>query len=114
MSDADAIYRVFFTNDDAGANAGNDYGTSGAIIVDDADGVDMAGTVSGQSSITLSCDYDGNVQRGGGSGGTNAPITVVGIGLSTGQFVSATGTIERSTSNSISLVAPLERNYTNP
>jgi len=114
VSDADAIYRVFFTNDDAGANAGNDYGTSGAIIVDDADGVDMAGTVSGQSSITLSYDYDGNVQRGGGSGGTNAPITVVGIGLSTGQFVSATGTIERSTSNSISLVAPLERNYTNP
>lgn len=114
VSDADAIYRVFFTNDDAGANAGNDYGTSGAIIVDDADGVDMAGTVSGQSSITLSFDYDGNVQRGGGSGGTNAPITVVGIGLSTGQFVSATGTIERSTSNSISLVAPLERNYTNP
>ena len=32
QGDADAIYRVFYTNDDAGANAGNDFGTAGAII----------------------------------------------------------------------------------
>lgn len=114
ISDPDAVYRVFFTNDDAGDNAGNDYGTSGAIIVDTAAGADMAGSVAAQSSVTLSYDYDGNVQRGAASAGDPAPITVVGIGLSTGQFVSATGTIERSTSNSISLVAPLERNYLNP
>ncbi len=113
-NDADAIYRVFFTNDDAGDNAGDDYGTSGAIIVNDATATPMSGTVSGSSTITLSYDYDGNIQRGAASAGVDAPITVVGIGLSTGQFVSTTGTIARSTSNTVSLVAPLERNYTNP
>jgi hypothetical protein len=38
----------------------------------------------------------------------------VGIGLATGQYVKATGTIARSTSNSVTLTAPFERNYANP
>lgn len=114
VNDSDAIYRVFFTNDDAGDNLGNDFGTANAIIVDDASSVDMSGTVSGASSVSLSYDYDGNVQRGSASASTDAPITVVAIGLSTGQYVSATGTIARSTANVVSLVAPLERNYVNP
>lgn len=115
VADPDAIYRVFFTNDDPpGANLGNDYGTANATLVDDAAGVDMAGPVSGQSSITLTYAYDTNNQRGGASAGTNAPITAVAIGLSSGQFVSATGTIERSNANNVALVAALERNYDNP
>lgn len=114
VADADAIYRVFFTNDDAGANAGNDYGTANAVLVDDASGVDMAGGVGGQPTITLTYAYDTNNQRGGASAGTNVPITAVAIGLATGQFVSATGTIERSNANSVALVAALERNYANP
>jgi hypothetical protein len=112
--DADAIYRVFFTNDDAGDNAGYDYGTSNAILVDDATGTDMSGAVSSQTSVQLTFAYDTNVQRGSASAGDDAPITCIGIGLETGQFVKATGTITRSTSNSVSLVAPLERNYQNP
>ena len=60
----------------------------------------------------MTFDYDGNVQ-GGRTAGTDAAITAVAIGLSTGQYVSATGTIARSTANSISLVAALERNYEN-
>jgi hypothetical protein len=59
-------------------------------------------------------DYDGNIQRGAGSAGTDAPITVVAQGLSNAQYVKATGTIARSTANSISLVSSLERNYSNP
>ena len=114
VNDSDAVYRVFFTNDDAGDNLGNDFGTANAVLVDNASGVDMAGTVGGASSATLTFDYDGNVQRGAASAGVDAPITVVAIGLSTGQYVSATGTIARSTSNVVSLVAPLERNYVNP
>ena len=106
--DASAIYRVFFTD----AN-GNAYGTSSAIIVDDNSAADVAGNVSSNTSIQFDFDYDNNVQ-GGRTSGTDADITVVAIGLSTGQFVSATGTITRSTTNSISLVAPLERNYANP
>jgi hypothetical protein len=114
VADAAAKYWVYFTNDDAGANAGNDYGTTGAILVKDSDDVDMTGDISAQSSVQLTYDYDTNVQRGSGSDGEDAPITCVAIGLSTGQFVKATGTITRSTSNTVSLVAALERNYDNP
>lgn len=108
--DASAVYRVFFTTL---PGAGNDYGESGALIVDDNAGVDMAGNVGGASSVTKSFNYDGNVQ-GGRTAGTDADITVVGIGLGTAQYVRATGQILRSTSNTVSLVAPLERNYANP
>lgn len=107
QSDTDAIYRVFFTD----AN-GNDYGDTDAIIVDDNSGADVAGTVSAQTSITFDFDYDGNVQ-GGRTAGTDADITVVAIGLQTGQWVKATGTIARSNANSVSLVSPVERNYEN-
>lgn len=71
------------------------------------------GEVNGASFIQFDFDYDANVQ-GGRTAATDANITVVAIGLQTGQFVSATGTITRSTQNSVSLVAPLERNYENP
>lgn len=113
VADADAVYRVFFTNDDAGANAGNDFGTAGAILVNDASAAPMSGLISGAASIQKTFDFDNNVQRGTGSDGEDAPITVVAIGLSTGQYVSATGIIQRSTANSVSLVASLERNYAN-
>jgi hypothetical protein len=104
VNDSSAIYRVFFSDD---------YGTTSAILVDDNSGTDVAANISGSSSIQFDFDYDNNVQ-GGRTAGTDADITVVAIGLSTGQFVSATGTITRSTTNTISLVAPLERNYSNP
>ena len=71
------------------------------------------GKVSGNASIQFDFDYDGNTQ-GGRTSSSDANITVVAIGLSTGQFVTATGTIAESTQNAVSLVAPLERNYDNP
>lgn len=110
IADASAKYWVYFTTL---PGAGNDFGESGAVIVDDNDGVDMAGDVSAASSVTLSFNYDGNSQ-GGRTPGTDATITVVALGLATGQYVRATGTIARSTSNSVSLTASLERNYSNP
>jgi len=110
VADASAKYWVFFTTL---PGASNDYGESGAVIVDDADAIDMTGDVSAQTSVTLTFDYDNNVQ-GGRTAATDADVTVVGIGLSTGQYVSAVGTIGRSVTNSISLVAALERNYSNP
>lgn len=114
QSDSNAVYRVFFTNDDAGLNLGYDYGTSNAIVVQDASSSNMSGSISGNSSISLAYDYDGNIQRGAASAGTDAPVTVVAIGLSTGQYVKSTGTITKSTANTVSLVAALERNYSNP
>lgn len=110
--DASAIYRVFFTNDDAGSNLGYDFGTANAITVNKMGGGTMSGSIGGVSEIQLSYDIDNNVQRGAGSASTDVPITVVGIGLSTGQYVVATGTISAtSLSGTASLAAALERNY---
>lgn len=108
QSDSSSIYRVFFTD-----IAGQDYGDSDAILVEDDTNTDMAGLVSGAASVSLTFDYDGNNQ-GGRTPGTDADITVVAIGTDGAQYVRATGTIQRSTSNIVSLVAPLERNYSNP
>jgi hypothetical protein len=188
QTDTDAIFRVFFTNDDAGDNAGNDFGTANAIIprsnldfsttdrertsniatlttdgnhglsvgdvveVEGVTGVEyngvfvvlstpttttftydsigsgesstadtggtvyklMGGLVDGEASIQFGYDYDTNEQRGVGSEGENAPITVVAIGLNNAQYVLATGNIERSNANIVTLTAPTERNYANP
>ncbi len=107
QNDPSAIYRVFFTD----AN-GNAFGSANAILVDDASGADMAGNVSGAASIQHTFAYDSNVQ-GGRTLGTDAAITVVAIGLDVGQYVPATATLTKSIANSVSLVAPLERNYDN-
>ena len=107
VNDSGAIYRMFFTD----AN-GNNFGDSDAIIVQDNDGTDISGNVTG-SQVQFTFDYDGNVQ-GGRTSGTDAPVTVVAIGLDKAQYVKATGTISRTNANSISLVASLERNYSNP
>jgi hypothetical protein len=112
-NDGNAIYRIFFTNDDAGDNAGYDYGTANAITVNDDSSNPMTGTIGGSTTIQKTYDFDNNIQRGAASAGVDVPVTAVGIGLDTGQFVVATGTIAGSTlSGTVSLVAPLERNYT--
>ena len=116
-TDIDAVYRVFFTNDDAGDNLGRDFGTIDAITVQNSTPADIAGSVPqspGGSSQAEDYDYDGNTQRGAASAGTPAPITLVAIGLSVGQYVLATGTIIRAEDQTFSLVAALERNYSNP
>jgi len=114
QADGSAVYRMFFTNDDAGDNLARDFGTPDAITVQDASNVAIAGNVSGSPSVSFTFDYDGNVQRGSASAGINAPITVVSIGLATAQYVIVTSTIERSKANNVSLVAALERTYSNP
>lgn len=103
-------YRMYFLNDDAGNNAGADYGTSSAITVNDKDAVAVAGTITG-SVINFTFDYDGNVQRGAGSVGLNAPIVVVAGNAGNAKPVVATGTIDRSKSISITLTAETDRAY---
>lgn len=114
QASSDAVYTMFFTNDDAGDNAGSDFGTSSAIIVDDNGWTDISWTVWAATSIAFDFDYDGNVQRGAASAGLDAPITIVSIWTDNAQYVKATGTIVRSTANNFTLVSSLERNYSNP
>lgn len=110
QNDPGAKYFVYFTTL---PGAGDDFGEAGAVLVKDDGGADMTGDVAGAASAALTFDYDGNVQ-GGRTPGTDADITVVAIGLATAQYVRANGTIQRSTANQVSLVAPLERNFENP
>jgi len=108
VTDTDAYYWVFFTN----AN-GNVFNSPNAILVNDNSGSPLSGACSGRAQIAFDFDYQGNDQ-GGRTPNTDAPFTAVAIGLSTGQYVSTTGSIVKSTANSINFVAALERNYSNP
>jgi hypothetical protein len=99
---------VFFTTNPAG-----DYGAPAAVIVDDADAVDMNFANQASSPIQTTFDYDGNAQ-GGRTPGTDAGITVVALGLDSAQFVLATATLTRVNQVTVSLVSALERNYSNP
>ena len=112
VNDTDAKYWMFFTA--IGTSA---YGTADAILVQDTNSRQISGSVD-SASIAFTFDYDNNDQPHGDpdsrTPGTNAAVTVVAIGLSTAQFVKTTSTITRSTGNNISLVAALERNYSNP
>lgn len=103
---AGSSYRLMFT---APPGAGNDYGESGAITVNNAAGTPITGTIS-SSSIGFDYDYDGNTQ-GGFAGGTDRPVTLVGVRPGSGKFVVATGTLNRSKAISLSLVAEADRVY---
>lgn len=108
-NDTSAKYWLFFTTL---PGASNDFGESGAILVQNASLVEITSDVSGASNVSWTFDYDNNVQ-GGRTAATNADVTAVALGLQTGQYVRATGTIAKSKANSVSLVAALERNYAN-
>ena len=107
--DSDAIFRLFFTSGSAG-----EWGTETAIIIDDNSGTPIAGLVNGSSSLQFDFDYDNNSQRVSPAAPADAPYTAVAIGLGTAQYVVTTGTITRSTSNTVNFVSSLERNYLNP
>ena len=103
---ASSSYRLMFT---APPGAGNDYGEAGAITVNNAAGTPITGLIS-SGSIAFDYDYDGNVQ-GGFTGGTDRPVTLVGVRPGSGKFVVATGSLTRSKAISLSLVAEADRVY---
>lgn len=113
-ADPAAKYWVFFSSL---PNASNNYGHTNAILVQDINSleeygiVEMTGLVNGRLSVTHSFDYTNNSQ-GGRIPGTPVNITVVGIGLSTSQYVKSTATITGvSPGTLVSLVPLIEHNY---
>lgn len=111
QSDPHAKYWVYFTT----TPNGNDYGQEDALLVNDVSNIPITGNISALPNISATFDYDGNTQGGRViTPPADVNITAVAIGLTTGQFVKTTGSITKSKANSISLVAPLERNYSNP
>ena len=103
IDDADAEYTMYYTSVPAG-----DFDTVDAVIVNDADGVPLTGNITGNIPFTF--DYDGNTQ-GGRTAGTDAPVTVVAIGLETAQYVVAEFEISRTVGLNFPINAVLERNY---
>lgn len=99
-------YRMYFTSL---PGAGDDYGESGAVTVDNAAGADIAGTISA-AAIDFTFDYSNNVQ-GGRSAGTNAAVTVVAGNAGSAKPVVATGIISQSKAISITLTAETDRAY---
>ncbi len=112
-TNADTLYRMYFTNDDAGSNAGSDFDTDNAIVVNDNAAAAIEGQVTA-TSIPFTYDYDGNVQRGGGSAATDVPVTVVAQGLSDSKWVVASFTITRATGLTFQINAGDELVYQNP
>jgi len=107
--DPNSEFFIYFTD---GVDAGDEFGNTTAIIVDDESGADLAGSITGPV-IPFTFDYDGNSQ-GNRTPGTDANITAVAIGLDTGQYVKTTATLTRSNGNIVNFVAARERNYENP
>lgn len=87
-----------------------------AIIVNDNDGNPITGTipaaVNGVSTRAFTFDYDNNAQGERTAGQGDAAVTIRAIGFETAAFVETSGTIGQ-TGNAFSLVAALERNYSN-
>jgi len=110
---ASTKYTMYFTNDDAGDNLGYDFDTSNAIIVNDNGGTPITGNITAVS-IAFDYDYSNNVQRGTGSDGTDAPVTVVAIAHDGAQWIEATGTITQATGLTFNVNANDELNYSNP
>jgi hypothetical protein len=104
---AGSSFRMMFT---APPGAGNDYGESGAVTVNDAQGVPISGVVTA-GTLSGSYDYDGNSQSGFTSG-TDRPVTIVGVRPGYGKYAVATGVLTRSKNISFSLVAEQDRVYT--
>lgn len=116
-ADPDAVFYAYYKTGTA------DYGTVNAVQVvktspvqdvgtDVTNNVPDEATEGAGSTYTFQYDYDGDTTNGR-TGGTETDIVVVGIGLDTGQYVKAEGTISAA-GGTVSLVAPLERNFLDP
>ena len=98
-------YRLLYTSP---PGAGNDYGEAGAITVVNSVGTPITGTIS-SGSITFDFAYDSDTA--GGTAGTDKAVTLIGIRPGSGKFAAATGTLNRSKTIKLSLVAENDRVY---
>jgi hypothetical protein len=103
-----SYYRMYFTSL---PGAGDDYGTSGAVTVQDKDSVAIQGAISA-GSVSFTFSYDSNNQ-GGRTPGTDAQVTVVAGRPGSAKPVVTTYTITRTTGQNITLTAEQDRAYVN-
>ena len=106
VNDANARFWTFFTNDDAGANAGNDFNTSGAILVQTANSKSSTFRARATNVATLTTSADHGLSVGdlvtisGVTGAAyNGTVEVLSVPLSTTFTYASTGTDEGSTAD---------------
>ena len=105
MVQAGSSYRLMYS---APPGAGDDYGESGAITVNDASGNPVAGVIT-SGSISFTFDYDNDAV--GGTAGTDKDYTLIGIAPGFSKFAVSTGTLTKSKAISAGLVAEVDRAY---
>ena len=105
MVQAGSSYRLMYS---APPGAGDDYGESGAITVNDASGNPIAGVIT-SGSISFTFDYDNDDV--GGTAGTDKDYTLIGIAPGFSKFAVSTGTLTKSKAVSAGLVAEVDRAY---
>jgi len=105
MVGAGSSYRLMFT---APAGVGNNYGEAGAITVQDSASADITGSIA-SGLISFDFDYDNDTL--GGAANTDKAVTLIGIRPNSSKFAVATGTLTRSKSIALSLVAETDRAY---
>ena len=96
---ASSVYRLMYS-------AG--YGTAGAVTVNDDAGVPITGVIS-SSPVPFTYDYENDTTDGGAN--IDKAVTLVGVKPGSGKFAVATGTLTRSKTIKISLVASADRAY---
>jgi hypothetical protein len=113
QADSTFKYWVYMTDPD-GAPDGDEWGTTGGLILEDNTPTAITGLAGGSPSVTYTIAYDTSTQ-GGRTPGEDINVTVVGIGTEAGgaKYVRTTGVITSSAS-SVTLVANLDRQYDNP
>jgi len=118
-TDGDAVFYVYYN---ATPN-GETFGENDALQVKNAANADVGTSISNNvpdetvsgagSTYSFAYAYDAD-QTGGRTIGTDVDVVAVAIGLNTGQYVKSQVTAIESTGATISLVAPLERNFSDP
>jgi hypothetical protein len=98
-------YRLMYT--DGAGDA--DYGSSGAVTVNDASGNPITGEIT-SGAISFSYDYD-NDSEGGLDAATDKPVTLIGIAPNFSKFAVAEGLLEKSKTMKLGLVAEVDRAY---
>ena len=107
IDDDDAEFAMYFTTNPTG-----DFDTVNAVIVQDSEDADIkAETITDDVGFTF--DYDNN-EQGGRTKGTDAPVTIVAMGLDGAQWVVAEFIITKATGLTFPVNAAQERNYSNP
>jgi len=118
-TDGDAVFYVYYN---ATPN-GETFGENDALQVKNAANDDVGTSISNNvpdetvagagSSFSFAYAYDADA-TGGRTVSTDVDVVAVAIGLNTGQYVKSQVTAIEATGATISLVAPLERNFSDP